>query len=101
MPSFAQQTGSANPFNGINFGAAAAPLLFDFDGDEVMDALVTPQPMGACGNVLNAPSVPPVLVKSIGAVFKLNLDGQGATTTMLPLNVVFFQRLAWVEQTPL
>ena len=40
MPSFAKQTGSANPFDGINFGAAAAPLLFDFDGDEVMDALV-------------------------------------------------------------
>ena len=40
VPSFAKQTGSANPFNNIDFGYVAAPLLFDFDGDGVMDALV-------------------------------------------------------------
>ena len=52
------------------------------------------------GTALDAPSVPPALVILLGRAFLQNLDGPGATTTMLPLNVVLFQRLVWVAPTP-
>jgi len=51
------------------------------------------------GNALGAPLVPLALATSIGTVSKPNLDGQDATMTMLPLNVVLFQRLVWVDPT--
>ena len=51
------------------------------------------------GNALDAPLVLPALETSIGTGSKPNLDGQDATITMLPLRVVFFQRLAWVAPT--
>ena len=57
-------------------------------------------PTQKIGTALGARSVPPALDTSIGAVSLPNLDGQDATTTMLPLNVVLFQRLVWVEPTP-
>ena len=41
------------------------------------------------------------LVTLLGRMFCLNLDGQDATTTMLPLNVVLFPRRVWVVKTPL
>ena len=59
----------------------------------------TPPPTPTIGTASNAPLVPPALETSIGTVFKPNLDGQGATTTMLPLNVVLFPALVWVEKT--
>ena len=34
-PAFVQRTGSANPFDGINFGHSA-PALGDFDGDGML-----------------------------------------------------------------
>ena len=51
------------------------------------------------GHALDAPLVLPALETSIGTGSKPNLDGQDATITMLPLRVVFFQRLAWVAPT--
>ena len=32
-PVFVQRTGSANPFDGINFGSLSKPALGDLDGD--------------------------------------------------------------------
>jgi hypothetical protein len=39
-PVYAQQTGAANPFNGVNVGIYSAPALGDVDGDGDLDALV-------------------------------------------------------------
>jgi Ca2+-binding RTX toxin-like protein len=39
-PGFAQQTGPANPFNGISVGAFTAPTLADLDGDGDLDAVI-------------------------------------------------------------
>jgi hypothetical protein len=52
-----------------------------------------PPPTLTVGTASNAPLVPPALETSIGTVSNPNLDGQDATTTTLPLNVVLFQRL--------
>jgi Ca2+-binding RTX toxin-like protein len=40
QPSFAQATGTANPFDGIDVGSASAPTLADLDGDGDLDAVV-------------------------------------------------------------
>ena len=42
-PSFDEQTGAANPFNGIDVGRNAAPALADLDGDGDLDAAVGAQ----------------------------------------------------------
>jgi uncharacterized protein (DUF2141 family) len=39
-PSFAEQTGAANPFNGIDVGYGSHPTLADLDGDGDLDAVV-------------------------------------------------------------
>jgi uncharacterized protein (DUF2141 family) len=39
-PSYTEQTGTANPFNGINVGSFSAPTLADIDGDGDLDAVV-------------------------------------------------------------
>ena len=39
-PAFTQQTGAANPFNGIDVGYRAKPTLADLDGDGDFDAVV-------------------------------------------------------------
>ncbi|MEO8417025.1 MAG: VCBS repeat-containing protein, partial [Ginsengibacter sp.] len=39
-PIFSLQTGSANPFNGINFGSKVAPAFADIDNDGDMDVFV-------------------------------------------------------------
>jgi hypothetical protein len=59
----------------------------------------TRPPSPPIGTASNAPLVPLATETSIGTVFKPNLDGRGATTTMLPLNVVLFPVLVWVEKT--
>jgi len=38
-PIFAEQTGAANPFNGIDVGVYSAPTFADFDGDGDLDAV--------------------------------------------------------------
>ncbi len=39
-PAFTQQTGAANPFNGIDLGYRSTPMLADLDGDGDFDAVV-------------------------------------------------------------
>ena len=39
-PVFTQQTGAANPFNGVDVGLDSAPSFVDLDGDGDLDALV-------------------------------------------------------------
>ncbi len=39
-PAFAEQTGSSNPFNGINVGGFSSPTFADLDGDGRLDAIV-------------------------------------------------------------
>jgi hypothetical protein len=39
-PDFAEQTGAANPFNGIDVGNFSTPVFADLDGDGDLDALV-------------------------------------------------------------
>jgi len=39
-PAYVQQTGAANPFNGINVGTSASPALGDFNGDGLIDLAV-------------------------------------------------------------
>ncbi len=39
-PVFARQTGTANPFNGVNLGNYSAPTLADIDGDGDLDAFI-------------------------------------------------------------
>ena len=38
--SFTEQTGTANPFNGIDVGVASAPTFADIDGDGLLDLVV-------------------------------------------------------------
>jgi Ca2+-binding RTX toxin-like protein len=45
---YAVQTGTANPFNGIDIGTYSTPTLADLDGDGDLDAI-----MGASGGTLN------------------------------------------------
>ena len=58
-----------------------------------------PLPTKSIGLVLHAPLALRALVILLGQALLPNLGGQDATTTMLPLNVVLFQRLVWVEPT--
>ncbi|MBD1853775.1 FG-GAP-like repeat-containing protein [Leptolyngbya sp. ST-U4] len=39
-PAFTEQTGSSNPFNGINVGSFSSPSFADLDGDGKLDAVV-------------------------------------------------------------
>ena len=39
-PAFTEQTGAANPFNGVNVGFCSAPSFADLDGDGDLDAVV-------------------------------------------------------------
>ncbi|PZU98908.1 MAG: hypothetical protein DCE90_03640, partial [Pseudanabaena sp.] len=39
-PAYAEQTGTANPFNGIDIGSNSAPILADLDGDGDLDAII-------------------------------------------------------------
>ncbi|QSV73159.1 MAG: hypothetical protein HEQ20_23345 [Aphanizomenon flos-aquae KM1D3_PB] len=39
-PSYTEQTGTANPFNGIDVGGSSAPTFADIDGDGDLDAVV-------------------------------------------------------------
>ncbi|MDM7937535.1 MAG: Hint domain-containing protein [Cyanobium sp. CZS 48M] len=39
-PSYVEQTGTANPFNGIDVGEGSTPSLADIDGDGDLDAVV-------------------------------------------------------------
>ena len=39
-PAFTEQTGAANPFNGVNVGFSSAPSFADLDGDGDLDAVV-------------------------------------------------------------
>ena len=43
-PTFSQQTGAANPFNGIDVGSYSAPAFVDIDGDGDLDAFSGTQP---------------------------------------------------------
>ncbi|MGC5198211.1 FG-GAP-like repeat-containing protein, partial [Aphanothece microscopica] len=39
-PAFTEQTGAANPFNGVDVGLVSAPSFADLDGDGDLDALI-------------------------------------------------------------
>ncbi|MEJ6479856.1 VCBS domain-containing protein [Nostoc punctiforme UO1] len=60
-PTYTQQTGTANPFNGFDVGSLSSPTFADIDGDGDLDAIV-----GALDGTLryfyNTPNRPPVAV---------------------------------------
>lgn len=71
-PSFAEQTGAANPFNGVDVGSYSAFAFGDLDGDGDIDAL-----LGASSGLLryfqNTGTVlAPVFVEQTGAANPLN-----------------------------
>ncbi|MBN3909063.1 MAG: VCBS repeat-containing protein [Nostoc sp. NMS1] len=60
-PTYSQQTGTANPFNGIDVGDYSAPTLADIDGDGDLDAIVGVND-GTLRYFYNTPNRPPVAV---------------------------------------
>ncbi|MCK1333300.1 tandem-95 repeat protein [Bradyrhizobium sp. CW9] len=71
-PSFAEQTGPANPFNGIDVGNASRPALADLDGDGDLDAVVGNQ-AGTLSYFLNTgTSSAPLFVQQTGAANPFN-----------------------------
>ena len=61
LPRYAEQTGSANPFDGIHVGAKSSPTLGDVNGDGRLD-LVIGNGDGQLRTFLNVPNRPPVAV---------------------------------------
>jgi Ca2+-binding RTX toxin-like protein len=71
-PVFTEQTGAANPFNGVNVGFASAPSFADLDGDGDLDALI-----GEGDGVLNyyrntGTALAPVFTEQTGAANPFN-----------------------------
>ena len=43
-PTYSEQTGTANPFNGVDVGDFSTPSFADIDGDDDLDLIVGEQP---------------------------------------------------------
>ncbi|MBC1241951.1 FG-GAP-like repeat-containing protein, partial [Nostoc sp. 2RC] len=83
-PVYIQQTGTANPFNGIDVGFFSAPTLADIDGDGDVDAIVGER-FGTLNYFYNTPNRPPVAVNDAvstneNTVFNGNLLAANPTT---------------------
>jgi Ca2+-binding RTX toxin-like protein len=71
-PAFAEQTGAANPFNGVDVGGSSAPSFADLDGDGDLDAVI-----GEFDGVLNyyrntGTALAPVFTEQLGAANPFN-----------------------------
>jgi Ca2+-binding RTX toxin-like protein len=74
-PVYTPQTGTANPFNGIDIGSYSAPTLADLDGDGDLDALI-----GEGDGTLNyfesvVPNTAPTIASGATATFAENGTG--------------------------
>ena len=82
-PAFTEQTGLANPFNGVDVGITSTPILTDLDGDGDLDAVVGATD-GALRFFLNTGSAAaPVFVAQTGAANPFNgfdVGGRSAPT---------------------
>ena len=77
VPVFTQQTGAANPFNGVDVGDYSAPVFVDIDGDGDLDAFI-----GALDGTIyyfknTGSSTVPVFTQQTGAANPFNGVGVG------------------------
>jgi hypothetical protein len=78
-PAFAEQTGAANPFNGVDVGFRSAPSFADLDGDGDLDA-VAGENDGLLHYFENTGSaILPAFTEQAGAANPFNGIGVGAT----------------------
>jgi Ca2+-binding RTX toxin-like protein len=80
-PAFTEQTGAANPFNGVNVGFYSAPSFADLDGDGDLDAMI-----GEYDGVLNyyrndGTALAPVFTEQTGAANPFNGTNVGSICT--------------------
>ncbi len=81
-PVFVQQTGAANPFNGINFGYNPTPTFVDIDHDGDMDLFVG-QESGVIRYFKNTGNATtPVFVEQTGAANPFNSVGGNIYSTI-------------------
>ena len=86
-PVYLQRTGGANPFDGLDVGARAAPILADLDGDGDLDALIGNE-IGVLTYLENTGThTSPVFVERTGAANPLSgfVSAAGTTSTRTEL----------------
>jgi hypothetical protein len=80
-PIYSEQTGAANPFNGIDVGSRSTPTLADLDGDGDLDAIVG-ENSGTLKYYKNTGSATtPVYAERIGTANPFNGIDVGASST--------------------
>nr|WP_228025760.1 VCBS repeat-containing protein [Synechocystis salina] len=79
---YTQQTGTANPFNGINIGSLSAPTFADIDGDGDLDAIVGEND----GTLKYFQSVPAIAITPTGGNTQVTEGGATDSYTVV-LNV--------------
>nr|WP_277922748.1 FG-GAP-like repeat-containing protein [Synechocystis sp. FACHB-383] len=81
-PVYTAQTGTANPFNGINIGSLSAPTFADIDGDGDLDAIVGEND----GTLKYFQSVPAIAITPTGGNTQVTEGGATDSYTVV-LNV--------------
>ncbi|RZJ27877.1 MAG: hypothetical protein EON85_10280, partial [Brevundimonas sp.] len=85
--SYQPRTGAANPFDGLDVGSRAAPILADLDDDGDLDALIGNE-VGAVAYFENTgTSSAPVFVERTGAANPLSSFASAAGTTSTQLEL--------------